>query len=433
MLLTITAPGQQANLLPRILGMNPGSQYRVALPEAKATLYFPNQVGRDSRAALFIEVTKPIPGMPELRNAPVDGPASILPLPSASHLVAAIEQGFGLDAASGQMRRGCGLAAELPLRVSVRYLFQPGKLAHAKDAFLSLGWNATMTEVPFGDMPTRWGKTGFVELTLQFSGTLSRALEHLGHLLPLLAPQSQTRVPGLNPGSASLSQIVARFDTSGGYSLSDGLYRPRQGLASQRIGAVLAVLTHLGAKTVADLGCGRGDLLVILAHDGRYAKVTGVEIDNAMLQLAARRLRLHWLPNHRQMHVRLVHGSVLAPDPRLRGFDAVVLMEVLEHLDPLDVDRVVDAIFGDARPRSVLVTTPNAEHTARFPGLGQMGMRHPDHKFEWTRSEFARWASKVESAYGYVADVAGIGSWDRMVGAPTQLALFARRDGACRR
>jgi hypothetical protein len=81
-------------------------------------------------------------------------------------------------------------------------------------------------------------------------------------------------------------------------------------------------------------------------------------------------------------------------------------------------------VFGVARPRAVLVTTPNAEYNVRFPGLPGGAMRHPDHRFEWTRSEFATWAAGVADRYGYRVHHEGIGPADAVLGAPTQLAVF---------
>jgi hypothetical protein len=51
-------------------------------------------------------------------------------------------------------------------------------------------------------------------------------------------------------------------------------------------------------------------------------------------------------------------------------------------------------------------------------------MRHSDHRFEWTRAEFGRWVERVAAAYGYTAEIRGVGEAHADTGAPTQLALF---------
>ena len=83
-------------------------------------------------------------------------------------------------------------------------------------------------------------------------------------------------------------------------------------------------------------------------------------------------------------------------------------------------------MFAHARPATVVVTTPNAEHNVRFPSLAPGAMRHHDHRFEWSRAEFRTWAEKVAAAYGYGVRLLPVGPDDPEVGPPTQLAVFTR-------
>nr|WP_232534099.1 hypothetical protein [Plantactinospora sp. KBS50] len=83
-------------------------------------------------------------------------------------------------------------------------------------------------------------------------------------------------------------------------------------------------------------------------------------------------------------------------------------------------------MFGHAGPTAVIVTTPNVEYNVRYPGLGHARLRHDDHRFEWTRPQFARWARRVAGAYGYEVDLRPVGDLDAEVGSPTQLAFFRR-------
>ena len=61
----------------------------------------------------------------------------------------------------------------------------------------------------------------------------------------------------------------------------------------------------------------------------------------------------------------------------------------IEHLDPPVLERVPAAVFGEMQPKVVIVSTPNSEFNVLFPDL--RGFRHPDHRFEWTRSQFRDW------------------------------------------
>ena len=42
---------------------------------------------------------------------------------------------------------------------------------------------------------------------------------------------------------------------------------------------------------------------------------------------------------------------------------------------------------------------------------GLVGMRHPDHRFEWTRAEFGAWAARVGETYGYTSSTAASATW----------------------
>lgn len=79
-----------------------------------------------------------------------------------------------------------------------------------------------------------------------------------------------------------------------------------------------------------------------------------------------------------------------------------------------------------ARPGTVVVTTPNAEYNVKFENLPAGRFRHKDHRFEWTRAEFQTWTGRVAEQFGYSARFLAVGPEDAMVGAPTQMAIFAR-------
>jgi 2-polyprenyl-3-methyl-5-hydroxy-6-metoxy-1,4-benzoquinol methylase len=59
-----------------------------------------------------------------------------------------------------------------------------------------------------------------------------------------------------------------------------------------------------------------------------------------------------------------VQGSVLYRDQRLAGFDVATMVELIEHLDPPRLAAMERVVFGHARPRRVIVTTPNREYNA---------------------------------------------------------------------
>jgi hypothetical protein len=66
------------------------------------------------------------------------------------------------------------------------------------------------------------------------------------------------------------------------------------------------------------------------------------------------------------------------------------------------------------------------EHNALFPGMAPGAMRHPDHRFEWTRAEFSAWAEAVCARHGYAWEWRGVGVDDPTHGPPTQMGVFKR-------
>jgi hypothetical protein len=99
---------------------------------------------------------------------------------------------------------------------------------------------------------------------------------------------------------------------------------------------------------------------------------------------------------------------------------------VIEHLDLPRLAAMEQNVFGSARPGTVVVTTPNAEYNDRWPTLPAGDLRHPDHRFEWTRSQFTTWAQRIAGAHDYAVRYLPVGSVDPEVGAPTQMAVFQR-------
>jgi hypothetical protein len=58
--------------------------------------------------------------------------------------------------------------------------------------------------------------------------------------------------------------------------------------------------------------------------------------------------------------------------------------------------------------------------------VGADKLRHPDHRFEWTRQEFRAWASDVSSRFGYSIRFLSVGPEDPALGPPTQMGVFER-------
>jgi 3' terminal RNA ribose 2'-O-methyltransferase Hen1 len=194
----------------------------------------------------------------------------------------------------------------------------------------------------------------------------------------------------------------------------------------RRIDAVLGVLRDAGAKSVVDLGCGEGKLLRELVKDRTLERIVGMDVSMRALERATDRLRLNELASSRRKQIELIHGSLVYRDRRLVGFDAAIICEVVEHLDPPRLAAFERAVFEHARPGRVVLTTPNAEYNVMFAAMEPGAFRHDDHRFEWTRQEFQAWARGVAERHSYGVTFASIGPEDATCGAPTQMGVFSR-------
>jgi 3' terminal RNA ribose 2'-O-methyltransferase Hen1 len=166
-------------------------------------------------------------------------------------------------------------------------------------------------------------------------------------------------------------------------------------------------------------------LLRELVRDNAFTEIVGVDVSVRALEVAARRLHLDDASDRVRQRITLRQGALTYADPSLTGYDAAVLMEVIEHVDEPRLDALEHAVFEVARPRCVVLTTPNVEYNGRFETLPSGAFRHDDHRFEWTRAQFQAWAGRVGARYGYQARFVPVGPDDPEVGAPSQLAVLS--------
>ena len=147
-----------------------------------------------------------------------------------------------------------------------------------------------------------------------------------------------------------------------------------------------------GGEARLDLGCGEGKLLRELLQDRGFTKIVGLDVSVQSLQRAGQRLGYDRLPSAQRERVELIHGSLMYRDRRLEDFDAAAVVEVIEHLDPPRLKAFERVLFEFARPRAVVLTTPNSEYNVMWETLPAGKLRHADHRFEWTREQFQQWA-----------------------------------------
>jgi len=194
-------------------------------------------------------------------------------------------------------------------------------------------------------------------------------------------------------------------------------------LHSDRLQAVVDALCRAGVSQVVDLGCGPGLLLSKLAALPQFTSLTGLDLCEESLRLAAVALCAQGggdMPGH----VVLRRGSLLDIDENER-FEAAVLVETIEHINPDRLSVAENAVFGRLSPDFVVLTTPNRDYNPIL-GVPATRLRHPDHRFEWGRDKFESWGGGVARRHGYGVTFHAIGGHDPFCGGPTQMAVFRK-------
>jgi 3' terminal RNA ribose 2'-O-methyltransferase Hen1 len=466
-LLTVTTTHTPATDLGYLLHKHPDRVQEFKQGFGTVTVFYPEATEERCTAALILDVDPIRLARSRAKNAPDFSLAQYVNDRSyaASSLLGVAMADVYSTARSGRCVSRQELAdSAIPLEIHLPVLPCRGGPEIARRLFEPLGWVVEAEPVPLDDAFPDWGDSRYVDLRLVGTVRLADALNQLHVLLPVLDEakhywQSADEVDKLlRSGEGWLashpeSRLIARRylgRRSGltrvalarlaelGDDVEDAVEpaedeevlqpeEKRVPLNTQRHDAVHRELLDLGATSVIDLGCGPGQFLDRLVKTSAFTRVAGSDVSTRSLQYAARRLRLERMSERQAERIALFQSALTYEDPRLEGYAAAVLMEVVEHVDPPRLEALERVVFGAARPGAVLVTTPNREYNVLYEGL--VGLRHPDHRFEWTRQEFTEWSDRVAGTYGYTVERRGIGEVDETAGSPTQLAVFVRGAG----
>lgn len=201
-------------------------------------------------------------------------------------------------------------------------------------------------------------------------------------------------------------------------------------LSGMRTRIVAQLIRDVAPRSVIDFGCGHGWLLAELAVDAEIERLTGVDFNDKCIAEARRRIGRALGPSGIDK-VKLLEGIFTHRDPGFLGHAAVAAVEVVEHLEPPQLNAFVSVVFDHVRPTRAVITTPNAEYNVVWYTRRLHGRRHSDHRFEWSRDEFAKWSNRVGTTYGYEVRTEPVGSIHTVWGPPTQLAVFDRVTRVC--
>lgn len=466
MLLTIATTHRPATDLGFLLHKNPARQHVTELSFGTARVVFPEASDDRCTAALLLDID-PV-GL--IRGGGRGGAERFAlaqyvndrPYAASSFLSVALGKVFS-TALGGRSRERQELADQaIEVQAGLPVVPCRGGEELLRRLFEPLGYQVRAQPVPLDGQFPEWGRSPYLSVVLTATARLRDVLEHLYVLLPVLDDDKHYWAGSdevhklLRRGGTWLAahpehELIARrylrhdrqltrdalarllSDEAADPDRSDAESDAREeaaeqalGLHDQRLAAVVAVIGDSAAASVLDLGCGSGKLMAQLVRVRGLRRIVGVDVSHRALQQAAQRLHLDTMSPRERERVDLLHGSLTYRDSRLRDFDAAAVVEVIEHLDPSRLGAFERSLFGSTRPGTIVMTTPNVEYNALFAGLPAAGLRHRDHRFEWTRPQFAQWAQAAAGRYGYRVRLTGVGPQDRERGCPTQLAVFSR-------
>ncbi|QDT38725.1 3' terminal RNA ribose 2'-O-methyltransferase Hen1 [Stratiformator vulcanicus] len=462
MLLTLSTTHQPATDLGYLLHKHPDRVQTFRQSFGNAVVYYPHVANDRCEACLLLDVDEVALVRGKGRSATKflsdNQYVNDRPYVASSLMSVAIADVYRTALNGACKDRPELVETSLPLKARIDVLPMRGPEKFLNEVFEPLGYTVEAERKPLDPQFTEWGDSPYFSVTLTGTKTLVDLLKHLYVLIPVFdgrkhyfisddeldklltkgehwlaahpAKETITRRYFNNKPSLyrqALARLVEEeqldIDEAQPSRAEESLER-KLSLNEQRLGTVLSALRSSGARSVVDLGCGEGKLLKELIEDRQFHRVVGVDVAVRSLEIASRRLKAHRLPLWMAEKLELLHGSLIYRDKRLENFDAAAVVEVIEHLDPPRLKAFERVLFEFARPKTVVLTTPNREYNVMWETLPEGRLRHPDHRFEWTRAEFQEWADGVAERFGYQVRFAPVGPVDEIVGSPTQMGVF---------
>ena len=465
-ILTITYTGTNAPEIGYLFFKNPNRPQAVELNHGKAYVFYPEVSDERTTIALLLDMDPVDLARGKADAGGLFGYVNDRPYVSSSFMSTAIAKAFG-TAMSGRGDERQALAdAPLALCASIRMLPCGSDFGMLRRVFEPLGYAVSYTAYPADPAFPEWGEARHVDLTLEGAVRLRDLLNHLYVLIPVFDGKKHYWIgadevdklfahsAGWLPAHPEKAYIAGRYlrrnkslitlafqrlremeddaadpddaeeENNGAEPVVSEKEEKRLSLNARRLGSVVAALTSRDVASVIDMGCGEGHLLRHLMRERRFERIAGMDVSASALAKAEHALDLNRLPESARKRITLFQGSLTYKDARCEGYDAACVIEVIEHLDPGRLRAFERALFDCAKPRHVVVTTPNVEYNALYDNLPDAEKRHVDHRFEWTREEFRRWASRSAEKYGYSVAFSEIGDSDAALGAPTQMGVF---------
>jgi 3' terminal RNA ribose 2'-O-methyltransferase Hen1 len=458
MLLTISTTHQPATDLGYLLFKHPDKCQAFDLSFGTAQVFYPEASDTKCTAALVLDIN-PVDlarGKAGAKRQTLAAYVSDRPYAASSFLSVAISQVFR-TAMTGRCEQKQDLAdTPIPLVAKIPVLPSRGREGFLRGLFEPLGYQVNVRRLALDETFPDWGNSSYFDVELTHTIKLSDLLSHLHVMIPVLDDDKHYYVNEdeieklLRHGEGWLAthplkeEITSRYlkrqrgltrdalaqiaieevaeETPDRETQEEIIEKPIS-LNQQRMETVVAALKANGVQKIVDLGCGEGKLLKLLLKEPTFQEILGMDVTYKSLEFAQERV-LDKLPTHQKGRLQLIQGSLNYRDARIAGYDVATVIEVIEHMELDRLKAFERVLFEFARPKIAIVTTPNIEYNVKFENLPVGKLRHPDHRFEWTRGEFQNWAQVISANYKYSVEFGSIGDIDPEVGSPTQMAIF---------
>jgi 3' terminal RNA ribose 2'-O-methyltransferase Hen1 len=462
MLLKIRTTHAPATDLGFLLHKNPVQFQTFDLSFGKAHVFYPEASDAACSVCLLLDVDSVGLVRKDGKSAqPLEHYVNDKPYAASSFLSVAIVQVFR-SALAGQCKERAELVNQaIPLECEICSVpCRPGE-QFLRGLFEPLGYEVSTAGKALDERFPEWGLSHYYDVRLKAVCRLQDLLNHLYVLIPVMDNDKHYYVGEdevaklIKRGEGWLSQhpqknaIANRYlrhkrsltqlalaqlieetdeadDETQAATQPEEVIEERISLNEQRIGSVISVLRKFQARKVIDLGCGSGKLVKALLEFKEFESIVGMDVSYRSLEMAERRLHYDRMNERMKERVQLIHGSLTYKDDRLKDFDAATCVEVIEHLDPPRLTAFERVLFEYAKPKVVVITTPNSEYNVRFETLPHGQFRHSDHRFEWNRREFHEWSENVAKRFAYSVSYLPVGDDDPEVGPPTQMGIFSR-------
>lgn len=267
-------------------------------------------------------------------------------------------------------------------------------------------------------------------LTLTNIVTLQQALQQLFILIPVMDDykhyfideKEQERLQRYGAGwldQHPMRDAIYKKALRFRHLLNETPEEKRISLNTQRYEAIARQVEKLPHRFVIDMGAGEGKLTEHLAQLKTIDTLYAVDPSNAALAKMVKR----FTDSDFAVAPIIRWGSLHYEDATFTGADVFILCEVIEHINEERLVSMMRLITDTYAPKNIIITTPNAEYNAVYE-LEEM--RHDDHRFEWTRTQFQAWCKSVAPQYDLYFE--GIGDEHALYGTPTQMCVMTRRN-----